>query len=100
MAGLKPQMRIVLITANRLYKELFNAQLVVTSALDGIHSAGSAHYFGYALDFRTYNLGTMKQTKAKRIADELQHRLGGRYYVLLESNHIHVNLKYQFWNKN
>jgi len=86
MAGLKLPMRKVLKEADKLWKEN-GEELVVTSALDGTHSAGSYHYFGYALDFRTrYFLSG----KAKIIAGKLQQKLGNKYFVIFEGNHIHV----------
>lgn len=88
MAGLKVEMKIVMKIAEKLFKK-YGKQSVVTSALDGTHSAGSAHYFGYALDYRIWHVG---KDVAKKIAEEMQVQLGGNYYVLLEHNHIHVQL--------
>ena len=86
MAGLQLPMRKVLKEADKIWKD--NGQeLVVTSALDGCHSAGSYHYYGYALDFRTHYFS---DAEAKRIALELRDALGAGYLVLFEVNHIHV----------
>jgi len=86
MQGLKLPMRKVLKEADKLWKEN-GKELVVTSALDGTHSAGSYHYFGYALDFRTrYFLAG----RSKIIAGKLQQKLGNKYFVIFEGNHIHV----------
>jgi len=86
MAGLQLPMRKVLKEAEKLWKE-YGQELVVTSALDGTHSAGSFHYYGYALDFRTRYF--TKET-AQKIAGKLQFILGDKYLVLFEGNHIHV----------
>jgi hypothetical protein len=86
MQGLRPEMRPVLIQASSLW--FLNGQkLVITSALEGEHSPGSLHYYGYALDFRTRYFD--EKTKL-RIANELQLELGSKYEVHLETNHIHV----------
>ena len=86
MAGLKLPMRLALKVANEVYKE--NGQeLVITSGLDGTHSAGSYHYFGYALDLRTrYFVHHI----ALKVAKEIQERLGSKYTVIFEGNHIHI----------
>jgi hypothetical protein len=83
IAGLHLLMRPVLIEANRIYK-LNNRELVVTSGLDGIHSAGSYHYYGLALDFRTRDL-----PDPGKVAKELKMALP-YYDVILESTHLHV----------
>jgi len=86
MPGLKLPMQTVLKEAEKLWKK-HGQELVVTSALDGTHSAGSYHYYGYALDFRTRYFN--KET-AQEIANELQEILGRNYTVLFEGNHTHV----------
>lgn len=96
MAGIQPVMQEVLVTADRLYRKQ-GVHATITSALDGTHSAGSAHYYGYAVDFRIWSLGKGYKAKAKVLADKLQTVLGHRFYVLLEKDHIHVNLKQAYW---
>lgn len=86
MMGLKIQMRKALISANDVW-EKHGQELVVTSALDGNHKAGSYHYYGYALDFRTRYFN--EETKQK-VFVELCHVIGHNYLVILEPTHIHV----------
>lgn len=86
MTGLKPQMRHALITADQVW-ENNGQELVVTSALDGEHSAGSWHYYGYALDLRTRYFDN--KTKQK-VFVELCHNIGEHYLVIMEPTHIHV----------
>ena len=86
MAGLQLEMRPVLKAADRLWKQ-YGQELVVTSALDGTHSAGSLHYYGLALDFRTrYFVNGV----AYEISEVLQEALGPDFRVLYEGTHIHV----------
>ena len=94
MTGLNPVMRKVMVVTEKLYKK-HGKHSVITSALDGVHSPGSAHYFGYALDYRIWNVG---KTVAKQIAHMLQTKLGSDYYVLLEHNHIHVQWARHMWH--
>lgn len=89
LAGLKIEMRPVLKRADGLWRA--NGQeLVITSGLEGTHSAGSYHYYGYALDLRTNYFSEEKKRELERI---LQHRLAeisSAYQVVLERTHMHV----------
>ena len=52
-----------------------------------IHSVGSLHPFGLALDFRhRYFSGPVKAI----IANELENELGSDYDVVIERTHIHI----------
>lgn len=86
LAGLQLPMRKVLILAEKVYKKR-KKTLVVTSGLEGTHSAGSLHYYGFALDFRTR---FFTPAQKKEVAKELQTLLGSDYDVVLEGNHLHV----------
>ena len=59
----------------------------MTSALDGVHSARSKHKLGYAIDIRTRN---MTPEAAVSAAGGIKGALGSEYFVLLESDHIHI----------
>lgn len=70
---------------------------VITSALDGVHSKGSQHYKGRALDFRGNNISV---AQGDRLADSLRVRLGSDYQVDFETfpsnparNHLHVQFR-------
>jgi len=84
--GLQIQMKPVLSFAEKIWQEL-GRELVITSALDGTHSAGSLHYYGYAVDLRTryFDKPTVKKVQA-----ELASELGSDYDVVIEGNHMHV----------
>ena len=84
--GLDIRMRPALIAADRIWKEL-GQELVVTSGLDGEHSAGSLHYYGYAVDFRIRYFTARQAFKAK---NDLALSLGNDYDVILHSSHMHV----------
>ena len=79
-------MRPALIGAEEIWED-HGETLVVTCGLDGTHSAGSLHYYGLALDFRTNYFSD--QTK-KEVARKLQEFLGDDFDVVLESTHLHV----------
>lgn len=86
MQGLQKEMRPALIEADKIWAEL-NQELVITSALDGTHSAGSLHYYGLALDFRIHYFTDEEKTLAFR---RLKRKLSPVYDVILHNTHIHV----------
>lgn len=63
--------------------------LVITSCMDGLHSPGSYHYIGCAVDLRTYYF---PNNTIPIVAAELSAKLGIDYEVIVEKTHIHVEL--------
>ena len=61
---------------------------VVTSGIEGRHSPTSSHYEGRAIDVRLPSKKNRQQ-----IAKKYQKTLGRKYFVLLENDHIHVQVK-------
>jgi len=89
--GLRPPMRKVLLVANQIYKDFGYRGVTITSTTDGVHSAGSLHPYGYAVDIRVregYDWFTKKQRRL--IVSMLRRALGADYDVLDEGNHIHI----------
>jgi len=95
LAGIQPVMRPVLIAANAVWKS-YNQELVVTSGLEGEHSAGSYHYYGLALDLGSKDFQNFSHPRA--VIAKLQKILGFAYQVIYEGNHIHVeyDINYKF----
>jgi hypothetical protein len=92
MAGLHPVMRPVLIHAEKIWEEL-GQELVVTSALDGTHSASSLHYYGYALDFRTRYFEEKDKWRAFSMLSSVMKKFGVDFRVIKEDSHIHVEYR-------
>lgn len=86
------EMRIVHIVAEGIWNN-HGQELVVTSGMEGEHSAGSLHYYGYAVDYRTrYFTPAEKRSVASALQSRLNAVAGfGKYYVLPERTHIHVH---------
>jgi hypothetical protein len=59
---------------------------VITAGIDGKHSAGSLHYVGLALDFRSR---TIPSGERERMRAKIAERLPG-FDVVLEADHYHV----------
>jgi hypothetical protein len=83
---LQPQMVLALIVAHEVYRDL-GAPCTVTAGNDGAHMAGSLHYAGLALDFRTRNL--LADNK-ELVAARLRERLTADFDVVLEADHVHI----------
>lgn len=84
--GLDIRMRPALIAADRIWRKL-GQELVITSGLDGEHSAGSLHYYGLAVDMRNkYFIGDDKQVAA----DKLRNSLNDDFDIVTHASHIHV----------
>ena len=86
MAGLKIEMRKVLVSANEVWTS-FGQSLWVTAALDGEHSAGSLHYYGYAVDLRSRYFTDEQKLE---VVKALRFKLGADYDIINHSSHIHV----------
>ena len=87
IAGLHLLMRPVLKVAEAIWEKAGRSEgVTITTGLNGVHSAGSWHYYGLALDFRTryFDEPTKKQVYAT-----LKKHLPA-YDVILHSTHIHV----------
>ena len=89
LTGISPQMAIAAIVAEGVYSDQ-GYNCCVTSAVDSRHRVGSDHYRGDALDLRTRDVPPSDRVA---IAGALSDRLGPDYFVLLESDHIHVAWK-------
>jgi hypothetical protein len=92
--GLLPEMQPVLVHSHRIWSAR-GYDHVVTSARDGIHGIGSWHYFGYALDLRTWapEGGQLNLAEKQELAEELREALSQYsdfYDVVVESTHMHI----------
>jgi len=89
--GLDIRMRPALIEAESIWKAHGQPDgVTVTSGLDGTHSAGSLHYYGLAVDFRTRY---WTPETAKKVFDKLKARLRAishNFDVIYHKTHIHV----------
>lgn len=102
--GLQPVMRHVLRNADRIWKR-FDKECVITGGvkiaedkgskdehgnllLDLIHSAGSLHYYGLAVDLRTRYFNDEGREAARLLTNALMY--DKRFQVVRHSTHIHV----------
>lgn len=86
LAGIKPEMAFAAIACYGAYAEI-GLDVVVTSGLDGKHSANSKHYSGHGLDIRTRHVPA---EKLDALTASIRGCLGDDYDVVLESDHVHI----------
>lgn len=70
-------------------------ETVITSGSEGVHSVGSSHYRGMAIDLRT---NTLPGEKVKEAVAKLKQALGTDYYLLLEgegTSNFHLHCEYR-----
>jgi len=90
LAGLRAETVIALTIAADVFRDVANANLVVTEVTGGKHGRGSLHYVGQAADLRSRDLTREQQNN---VVLELRERLGENYDVILEPTHIHVEFQ-------
>lgn len=88
ISGISPEIVLALILTERVFQR-FGAELVITSITDGTHSANSLHYKGLAFDARTRDI---EKSKLKDLAEQVHAALGDEFDVVLEDDHLHVEL--------
>ena len=89
MTGLQLPMRLALIAADQIWRE-HGHELTVTEGTGGEHSAGSLHYYGYAVDLRASENWGYEQDDVGDMVKKLKQALGGDYNVIVHKSHVHV----------
>ena len=84
--GLQRCMQPVLKYAGSFWQNR-DVDLIVTSARDGLHSPGSLHYCGHAVDLRTRDF---KPGDVWEVAELMSQSLGDDYDVVVHDTHMHV----------
>lgn len=85
LSDLRPQLVLALITINEIYQDHGIRDVVLTSVNDRMHSKGSKHYAGDALDLRVWGL-----IHPENVAEEIQAALGMDFDCVYEGDHIHL----------
>lgn len=91
LAGLKRVMRPALIAAEEIWSRN-GTELEVIAHMEGVHSAYSVHYYGFALDFAT---DECDDDTRRLIYNDLSTRLNHDFTCYQRPNHVHV--EYNFW---
>lgn len=87
LEGVQWQMFKAAVIAEAVFAK-YGSELIITSANDGKHMDGSLHYKGCALDLRTWHIAG----REGEVIRELQRALGDDFDIVLESDHIHLEL--------
>jgi hypothetical protein len=86
--GVSPEIVLAIHAAETVYRER-GYDFVVTSILDGKHSAKSLHYVGKAFDCRTRHVPAGERLA---LLAALKGALGAEFDVVLEKDHVHIEL--------
>lgn len=87
LRGLKAETLLAMQVAVDVVKEQEGKDCIITSITDGVHTQGSVHKDGEAFDMRSFHL-----SNPGKVAAALKARLPGLYDVVLETDHIHVEM--------
>ena len=86
VVGLRPEIIMVLPVINDVIRWT-GQEMVITSALDGVHDERSLHKKGLAIDIRLPYRDPSKDTE---VSFMIQSALGINYDVVKELDHIHI----------
>jgi hypothetical protein len=88
LRGLQWEMFEAAIKVEAAFNDLGH-ECVITSGTEGQHMARSLHYKGLALDFRIRDVPVSQRFK---ILKSIKQRLGNDFDVILEKDHVHLEL--------
>lgn len=74
---------------DQVHHQVADRDAVITCGRDGSHMRGSLHYVGRAVDLRTTDLDVPTRN---HLVAELQQKLGADFDVVLEVDHLHLEL--------
>lgn len=92
--GVRPEMLIALSVADNVYGDIVGHGVTVTSVTDGAHGS-IVHSIGCGVDIRTRSDSGSKQwnnSLKQKLAQEIRDRLTDEFDVIVESDHIHIEL--------
>lgn len=88
--GISNEMLLAVMVVNDVLRTHGNS-CAITSVSEGVHSKGSLHYKGQAVDFRLAMKGTPVEQKYNAgLVMLMRDRLTDDYDVVLEKDHIHI----------
>jgi hypothetical protein len=89
--GISPEAVLAVVLVSHVFCE-YGVPLVLTSIKDGKHMEKSIHYIGGAFDVRLPSRYTNDPATDRKIVGELREALGDNFDVVLEADHVHVEL--------
>ena len=87
--GMDIRVLAVLDVLDEIFMNVAGRRAIITSAREGTHSPNSLHYKGRALDLRNRDLSAEQN---QRVVNLLRSRLGADWDVVVEKDHIHIEL--------
>ena len=97
VAGMHPDVWEPLFKLDRAHREWHGDELTLTSCRDGKHSSTSDHYWGGAVDMRTWAKGDpgtqLSGLARERLFENVQTLMGDNWYCLDEGDHFHLSYR-------
>jgi len=89
ITGVRPETLFAMRVAEGVFEDRKLGLMTITSCADGKHSPGSRHYTGGAFDIRTRDI---PQDQWQIVAGDIRERLGSEFDVVVEKDHLHIEL--------
>jgi hypothetical protein len=89
VTGLRAETLFAMRVAEGVFEDRNLGLMTITSCADGKHSPGSRHYTGGAFDIRTRDI---PQDEWQIVAGDIRERLGSEFDVVVEKDHLHIEL--------
>lgn len=89
ITGVRSETLFAMRVAEGVFEDRKLGLMTITSCMDGKHSAGSKHYIGGAFDIRTRDIPA---DQWQIVAGDIRERLGSEFDVVVEKDHLHIEL--------
>lgn len=89
LVGLCNQITLALYTLDAIFAK-YNSDTIITSANDGVHSNGSLHFIGHAVDIRIWYIKKYLEAIKKEF---LKFYPNGQFDFVIEKDHIHLEFQ-------
>jgi hypothetical protein len=91
VVGVSPELVLGLVVIAGVFR-VHGIPLCLTAGTDGHHSANSLHYVGAAVDVRLPSRYTQDSKDDVILRDEVAVALGDEWDIVLEIDHLHIEL--------
>lgn len=90
--GLSVPMTKALRPINKVWKEVVGEHAIITSTYGSVHSDGSLHYRGDAVDFalKYANDRSYHHEVSTELVRRLRKELGDEFDIVFEADHLHI----------
>lgn len=87
LSNFSTQALFAAIVVDQVYEKYGKNDVTITEVSGGKHGKSSVHYYGFAIDVRTW---VLNDTEKVHITNELKDRLGEQFDIIMHDSHLHV----------